>query len=239
VLDGLTGHSALALVGYAAAVCGAVVGARIAWQFTTPYLVRALDRRPSQVARRTGPKERFLVAWSGMRGGVSLAAALAIPFSTHSGAPFPNRDLIVFLTFAVILVTLVLQGLTLPLLIRRFRLPVDDTEDREELRARLAAVKAALGRLEELSREDWTRDDTVDRLRRAYDYRKRRFAARAGKVEDDGYEERSLAYQRLVRELLDVQRRALVDLRNQGEISDSVLRRVERDLDLEDTRLEI
>jgi monovalent cation/hydrogen antiporter len=76
-------------------------------------------------------------------------------------------------------------------------------------------------------------------MRRACDYRKRRFAARAGKVEDDGYEERSLAYQRLVRELLDAQRHALVGLRNAGETSDSVMRRVQQELDLEDTRLEI
>ena len=92
-------------------------------------------------------------------GAVSLAAALALPLD------FPLRDLILFLTFSVILVTLVVQGLTLPALIRRLRFEEDDSEEREEVQARLAATHAALDRLEELAGEDWTRDDTVQRLR--------------------------------------------------------------------------
>jgi monovalent cation/hydrogen antiporter len=239
ILDGLQGHAAGSLVGQAAVVCASVLGLRIAWGFTVPYLIRALDRRPGQVARRTGPKERFLVAWSGMRGSVSLAAALALPLRTDSGSPFPQRDLIVFLTFSVVLFTLVFQGLTLPLLLRRFGLRDDGSEHREELHARRTAVDAALQRLEDLAGEDWTRDDTVDRLRRAYDYRGRRFSAQAGDVEDDGYEDRSLAYQRLLRELLGAQREELVRLRNEGEISQDVMNRIERELDLEDSRLEI
>jgi NhaP-type Na+/H+ or K+/H+ antiporter len=142
-------------------------------------------------------------------------------------------------TFAVILVTLVVQGLTLPALIRRVGLHRDDSEEREELRGRLTATDAALARLEELAGEDWTRDDTVERLRGTYDFRRRRLKARVGKIEDDGYEDRSLAYQRLVRELLQAQRRAIVRLRNQGEIGNDVMHRIERDLDLEDSRLEI
>ena len=90
---------------------------------------------------------------------MSLAAALALPLD------FPLRDLILFLTFSVILVTLVVQGLTLPALIRRLRFEEDDSEEREEVQARLAATHAALDRLEELAGEDWTRDDTVQRLR--------------------------------------------------------------------------
>jgi CPA1 family monovalent cation:H+ antiporter len=168
-----------------------------------------------------------------MRGAVSLAAALALPLD------FPLRNLILFLTFAVILATLVVQGLTLPVLIRRLRLQSDDAEEREELRARLAAANAALERLDELAGEDWTRDDTVERLHGLYDFRRRRLKARAGKIEDDGSEDRSLAYQRLVRELLQAQRGAIVRLRNQGVISNDVMHRIERELDLEDTRLEI
>ena len=109
-----------------------------------PYVVRALDRRPAQVARRAGWRERVIVAWSGMRGGVSLAAALAIPLETDAGAPFPERDLIIFITFCVILVTLVGQGLTLPLLIRKLGVHDDGAEEQEELHARLTAAKAAL-----------------------------------------------------------------------------------------------
>ena len=174
-----------------------------------------------------------MVGWSGMRGAVSLAAALALPLD------FPMRNLILFLTFAVILATLVLQGLTLPTLIRRLRLHDDGAEQREELQARLAATYAALERLDELATEDWTRDDTVQRLHGLYEFRRRRLKARAGIWEDDGAEDRSLAYQRLVRELLEAQRQAIVGLRNQGQISNDVMHRIERELDLEDSRLEI
>jgi monovalent cation/hydrogen antiporter len=239
VLDGLSGHSTSGLIGQAAVVCAAVVGLRIAWGFTVPYLLRAIDRRPSVVARRASGRERFLVAWSGMRGAVTLAAALALPLRTDAGAPFPERDLIIFLAFTVVLFTLVFQGLTLPLLMRRLEVHDDGAEEHEELEARLAAADAALMRLDEVSTEGWAREDTVERLRGLYNYRRRRFSARAGEVEDDGYEDRSIAYQRLLRELLSAQRQAVIGLRNRGAISQDVMHRIERELDLEDNRLEI
>jgi CPA1 family monovalent cation:H+ antiporter len=239
VVNGLAGRSVATLAGYALAVSAVVIVMRLIWFFTVPYLIRVLDRRPSQRDRRVGPQLRLVIAWSGMRGAVSLAAALAIPLKTDAGTSFPERNLLIFLTFAVILSTLVLQGLSLPLLIRRLGITTDDDEDAEEVRARLVATKAALAQLDELENEDWTRDDTVDRMRRAYEYRKRRFAARAGKIEDDGYEDRSLAYQQLLQSVLGAQRDALVQMRNEGEISNEVMNRVVRDLDLEESRLEI
>ena len=233
ILTGVSGSSALVLVGQAALVAAVVIGVRVGWGFTVPYLVRVLDRRPAQVARRGGARERLVLSWSGMRGAVSLAAALALP------EDFPQRNLIIFVTFGVILATLVLQGLTLPWLIRRLGVHRDDSEAQEELRGRLRATDAALARLEELAGEGWTRDDTVERMRGLYQFRRRRLKARAGYLADDGAQDRSLAYQRLVRELLEAQRREIVRLRNRGEISNEVMHRIERDLDLEDSRLEI
>jgi CPA1 family monovalent cation:H+ antiporter len=233
ILTGVSGSSALVLVGQAALVAAVVIGVRVAWGFTVPYLVRVLDRRPAQVARRVGARERLVSSWSGMRGAVSLAAALALPLS------FPQRNLIIFVTFGVILATLVLQGLTLPWLIRRLGVHRDDSEAQEELRGRLRATDAALTRLEELAVQEWTREDTVQRMRGLYQFRRRRLKARAGYLADDGVQDRSLAYQRLVRELLEAQRREIVRLRNQGQISNEVMHRIERDLDLEDSRLEI
>ncbi len=240
ILDGISGYSPLELFGYAALTGSVVIGTRLVWVFTVPYLIRAIDRRDTQRLRRVGPGPRIVLAWSGMRGAVSLAAALALPLHTDTGAALPRRDLILFLTFAVILFSLVVQGLTLPALIRMLGV-VDDGEEqeREEVQARLTAARAALGELDALVGEEWTRDDTVERMRRAYDYRLRRFGARAGEVEDDGYEDRSLAYQRTVKMVLRAQRRAIVGLRNGGEISDDVMRAIERELDLEETRLEI
>jgi CPA1 family monovalent cation:H+ antiporter len=216
-----------------------VIAIRLVWFFTMPYLIRLLDRRPQQRLRRVGARPRLAMAWSGMRGAVSLAAALAIPLRTHAGAPFPDRDLLIFLTFAVIFATLVLQGLTLPLLIRKLGITQDGSEDQEELKARLKATKAALAQIDELGREEWTRDETVERMRGTYEYRKRRLAARAGKIEDDGYEDRSLAYQQMIQAVLGAQRRALVQMRNDREISDETMARIIQELDLEESRLEI
>jgi Na+/H+ antiporter len=240
VIEGLESYSTASLVGYAAAICAVVVGARLVWLFTVTYLIRALDRRPQQRERRVDAQTRIVVAWAGMRGAVSLAAALSLPFETDAGAPFPERDLLIFLTFSVILFTLLFQGLTLPTLIRRLGVVEDGTEEaHEEVKARIRAADAALSRLDELGAEDWTRNETVERVRQLYDYRRRRFKAQAGKIDDDGYfEERSTAYQRLVHELIAAQRAAIVQLRNERVISNDVMHRIERELDLEESRLE-
>jgi Na+/H+ antiporter len=239
VIDALTGFSAGELAWYAVAVSLIVVATRLAWLFTVPYLIRALDRRPSQLARRSSWRWRVVVGWSGMRGAVSLAVALALPFTTDSGAGFPQRDLIVFLTFAVIFFTLVVQGLSLPVLIRRLGVTDDEADANEELRARLVATKAALDRIDALGAEEWTRDDTLERMRGLYQYRKRRLAAQAGKIEDDGYEDRSLAYQQAIQSVLSAQREALIGLRANNELSNEAMNRILRELDLEESRLEI
>jgi CPA1 family monovalent cation:H+ antiporter len=174
-----------------------------------------------------------MIAWAGFRGAVSLAAALALPTA------LPNRDLIVFLTFAVILVTLVGQGLTLPMLIKVLRIPDDGGADREDAKARIKAAEAALVRLEELAGEDWAREDTLERLRGQYRFRSNRFRARYQGVDDEGVEERSAQYQRLRRELLDAERQAVLALRNEGTITEEVMQRVLRDIDLEDSRLDL
>jgi CPA1 family monovalent cation:H+ antiporter len=240
VMDGIHGRSTAELIAYALAFFALVVITRWAWTNTTIFFVRLLDRRPSQLARRTTWRERLVSSWSGMRGAVSLAAALALPFETDAGAAFPQRDLIIFITFSVVVLTVVVQGLTLPYLVRALGVHEDGAaEEREELRARLTAAKAALDELDVIEADGSVREETVERMRALYQYRKRRFAARAGKVEDDGFEDRSIAYQTAVRRVLNAQREAIVGLRNGGEISGEVMRRVERELDLEDTRLEI
>jgi CPA1 family monovalent cation:H+ antiporter len=224
-----------------AVVLVVVVGARFAWLYPATYLPRMFSK--SLRARDPSPPWQwpFVLAFTGVRGAVSLAAALALPLQTESGAPLPGRELIQFITFALILVTVVGQGLTLPWLIRRLGVIEDGTEEeREELRARLVIARAALDRVDELETEDWTRDGTVERLRRLYEFRQRRFKIRAGKLEDeDGLEEGSLLYQRMMHEIYIAQRQALVGLRNTRQISSEVMRRVEHELDLEESRLEV
>jgi len=239
IVDRLSGRSTAELVGYAALVSASVVGARIVWLFLTSYLphlvsswIRERDPVPS-------PGAKIVLGWSGMRGAVSLAAALALPLSTDAGARFPERDLIVFLTFGVILATLVIQGLTLPGLIKVLALEDDGLADKEEAKARIHAAEAAMTRLEELLDEEWVREDTAERMRGLYGFRRDRFRSRLDPDGDGAFEDRSLDYQRLRRELLDAERRAVVELRGSGRIDDEVMRRVVRDLDLEDARLDI
>ena len=213
-----------------------MIGVRLMWGFTVTYLIRAIDRRAIQRERRASWRERTVVGWAGMRGSVSLAAALALPLETDAGAAFPARDLIILLAYVVILVTLVGQGLTLGPLIERLGVTDDGSEDREEVAARIRLAEAALARIEELTEEEWARPDTLERVRGQYDYRRRRFAARED-GDGDHYEERTGAYQRVMYELFDAQRDELIGMRNRGEISDEVRRRVERELDLEESRL--
>jgi monovalent cation/hydrogen antiporter len=142
----------------------------------------------------------------------------------------------------VIFATLVGQGLTLPLLIRRLRVEDDGAAGREELQARREATAAAIERLEQLNQEDWTREETVERMLGLYRFRNRRLSQRAGEPEAEEEEDldvRSESYQRMVREVLDAQRDRVVELRNEGLISDEVMHLLERELDLEDQRLEI
>jgi CPA1 family monovalent cation:H+ antiporter len=236
-----TGISMGTALGYGALACATVVAVRFAWTFGSTVLIRTFDRRPSQRERRGSFGMRLVGSWAGMRGAVSLAAALALPLQTDAGEALPGRDLILFVAFVVILFTLVGQGLTLPLLIRRLGLQESpEIEEEEETLARYRIVAAALDRLDELAPEGWTNDDTITRARAMYEFRRRRIKIRAGKIEDeDGIEDRSLAYQRLMHEVFAVQRDALVGLRDSGEVSGEVIRRVERELDLEESRLEI
>jgi monovalent cation/hydrogen antiporter len=239
VLDGLSGHGGWSLVGDAALIALAVVVLRIVWVFPATYLPRRLIRRVRE--RDPSPPWRYpaFIAWNGMRGAVTIAAALIVPLETDAGAPLPGRDLIVFFAFAVVLATLVGQGLSLPVVIRALGLEADDGgAEAEEVHARVRAAEAALERLEELAGEAWVLDDTAERLRGLYRFRIDRFAARVDPDGDGKIEKRSMKYQRLRRELLDAERHAVVELRNTGEISDEVMRRVERDLDLEVSRLD-
>ena len=228
ILDTLTGISGRKLAWYGLLVTGTVILTRVVW---LPIFAWRNRHKPFT---RT-----FLISWAGMRGAVSLAAALALPLTTRAGAPFPHRDLIIFLTFCVILGTLVVQGLSLPALIRALKIEPDTSEEVEDAQARIRAAEAALARLDELIGEDWVRDDTAERLRGAYNFRRNRFSSRFDEESDGAIEEQSQAYQRLRRELLDAERAAITELGRAGAVSGDVVLRVRRDLDLEDARLDV
>ena len=227
ILDSLTGHSNADLVWYAVLVTGTVILTRIVW-------VPVFSLRHKKPFNHT-----FLLSWAGMRGAVSLAAALAIPLTTRAGAPFPERNLIIFLTFCVIFGTLVVQGLSLPAVIKATHIEPDTIEDEQDAQARIHAAEAAIARLDELLAEDWVRQETAERMRGLYGFRINRFSSRFDDGADGSVEEQSQAYQRLRRELLDAERAAVNELGRSGAISGDVMLRVRRDLDLEDARLDV
>ena len=238
VVENLDAYTAGQLFLYAVLVSLTVILVRILWVFPATYLPRRLSRSIRE--RDPSPSWRSIsvVAWTGMRGVISLAAALALPFQTVSGVPFPERDLVIFLTFCVILATLVVQGLSLPALIRALGLEDDRIGEKEETHGRIGVADAALERLEELKEEDWVREDTAERVQGMYNYRRNRFASRFD-GDPDGVEERSADFQRLMVELLIAQRQRLIMMRDDGSIGDEVMHRIERDLDLEESRLEV
>ena len=238
ILGSLGEYSLAQVLLYAVLIYAAVLAARFAWFFSTPYLHPVFDRLLRTRYLRAPWQERLVMSWSGMRGGVSLAAALAVPV-TIGGERFEGRDLILFLTFAVILATLVLQGLTLPLLIRALRLKDDGNEGKlMELRARLEGARAALSRLERISEDERVPPGAKQQMRDNYEGRIRRYEGgiEAGGTTDE-YAESSAAWRDWRRALIGAEREAILSLRDRGEISPEVMRRIERDLDLEESRI--
>jgi CPA1 family monovalent cation:H+ antiporter len=180
-------------------------------------------------------RERFIVGWSGMRGAVSLAAALAVPLAV------PDRPQIIFLTFALILATLVGQGLTLPWLIRLLELPEERRWSEEEAAARMEAAQAALDRIDEIEGENAATEKQLERLRDHYRRLFRTCMAVLG-GEDSGAAQRAerlIDYGKLRSDLIDVERDTLRDLRSHGRLRDQTRRQIERDLDLEQARIRV
>ncbi len=237
ILGGLAGaYSGVTLAWLAIAVVLVVVVVRIAWIFATAYIPWLFSRRLRD-GRRTPPWQQVaILSWTGLRGGVSLAAALAVPLTVASGMAFPQRPLILYLTVAVILATLVVQGLTLPMLIRAFGLNSDGTELREETLARLRATRAAYGRLQELAKEPWADrkivEDIRGHLKATYAHHKGQNDIGITKGDDDD----ASTFGRIQRELNDAQSREIVRLRDEGAINDAVMNKIQRELDLDDVR---
>lgn len=232
---GLGGRGlAFGLVAIAAA-SAAVVGARFAWLFTSPYAIRALDRRPQQRRLRLGPRPRTVMATAGFRGAVSLALALAVPQTLASGAPFPDRDLIVFTTAGVIAVTLLLQAPLMPAVVRWARLGSDEPEvERDRRRAEITALREALGALPGLAEDLGTDAEVVDQLRTEYGRRLQILSAADGDGPPAAHAvSREKQHVDLRVALLGHKHDTLVRLWDRDEIDDSTLQQVQAVFDLE------
>jgi CPA1 family monovalent cation:H+ antiporter len=226
------------LLSYAALVSLTAIVVRIVWVFTATYLPRLLSRRLRERDPYPDWRHVTVVAWAGMRGVVSLAAAFALPFRLSDGSPFPARDMILFLTFGVILATLVGQGLTLPLLLRALGITDVSRAQREERKARLEAARGAIQRLEELAAANGGNAEYLERLRWRYEQRAKRLGV------DSEASEREICrlftgdYEQMRLELIRAERRVVHKLRDEGIIGDEVMLDIDRELDLEESRVE-
>lgn len=233
VAEGIDGRSSGEILVAALAISATVILIRFVWVYPATYLPRLIPR-----VRASEPFPPWqmpaIVSWAGLRGIVSLAAALALPHETDAGAPFPDRDLIIFLTFAVILATLVGQGLSLEPIVKRLRVTADGGTEREETLARRKMAQAALNRLESLSGESWISHPLATKLRFHYEHQLEHLPASYDPAELDT--DHIADHGRLRREVVHAQRLMVIELRNRNVIGDDALHRIERDLDLEELR---
>ncbi len=225
------------LTTYGILISATVVFVRIAWVFPATYLPRWLS--PKLRARDPAPpwQQSVLVAWAGMRGVVSLAAAFALPIVLANREPFPGRSYILFLTFCVILTTLVFQGLTLPLLIRKLGVKDDGVNDSEERAARLQANEAAVDFIEAKALQENFPEEVMVRVRAEYCDRIAQLNACGQSTGNPSGEIATPIYQRLQHGALRVERQTIIALRNSQQINDEALRHIQRDLDLAEARL--
>ncbi len=222
----------IALVGIGLAVSLVLIAVRVLWILGIAAWQRFAARgEPLRLA------EVVVLSWAGMRGVVSLAAALAVPLALPVGSPLPAREAVIAITFTVILVTLVGQGLSLPFVVRAVHLAGDEDARAEEQRARRELVDEALRRIDALGAEWPGHRPLLDQLRAAYRHRAEHAEQFTGAPESSA--ERELVEHRQIRRsVIDAQREAVLLMRERGAIDDDVLRSIERELDLEELRME-
>lgn len=225
------GYSLGDLLLYGGLVSAAVIIGRIIWVYPGAYIPRWFSKSIRQ-SEKTDVKLVTIVAWSGMRGIVSLAAALALPLTINGTEPFPHRNLIIFLTFIVIFSTLVLQGLSLPHLIKWFGIKPDGKDHEEEHGARMRIASSVIEHIEE--NYSLLPDEVLNQVKTKYEIRMQRLRKDVERKLDDGQIQE---FHRIQQELLSKERKFLITMRNEGKISVEVLRKLEYELDLEETRL--
>jgi monovalent cation/hydrogen antiporter len=231
VVEGLAGRSPAAIIGLGALVAGVVIVTRLVWVFVSSFLPRS----PRQIVARRDPRLAtrltLVVGWAGLRGAVSLAAALALP------ADFPERNLILLVTFAVILATLVGQGLTLPAVLRWADWDGVEFDGDELTVARSVAYQAGLDEVER-ARPSWPgHQPLLDRLESSLRDRAQHLATEDPAETEERRQER-VEHEEIQRGVISAQRTAVIELRDSGEINDQTLRTIERELDLEELRME-
>jgi len=237
VLQSLSGHSWGQMIGFASVILIPVILVRLVWVFAASYIPRIFSRKFCVNNPLLNWRQVALVGWTGMRGVDSLAAALAVPLFVKDGSSFPGRDLIFFLTFAVIFGTLVLQGLSLAPVIRWLQVVDDHVLEKEEKKARLKANQAALKKLEEIALSQPLNTLTIQRLKVEYEDRIAQLASETMEADDSSRGLFTAEYESITRLTLEAEREVILQLRNDRVINDEVLRHIQRDIDLAEARL--
>lgn len=239
VLEAIRDQSLRTLILYGAVFSAFLIVLRLIWVYPGAYVSYLIRRRLlHQTGKTPTVRQTFVVGWTGMRGVISLAAAIAVPQVLANGEPFSQRNTIIFLTFSVILVTLVLQGLTLPPLIRAMGLAGVAMPLQEEREARTAILEAAMAHLEEMKSEGSSVDDDVYvDLRRHYQHRLETLGQEGEASSEVTTVPLHRTFADVTRELLRAERQAAVRLRNQRRIGDELLRELEHELDLGELKL--
>jgi NhaP-type Na+/H+ or K+/H+ antiporter len=229
----LTGYTMVEILFYGTLVSGVAIGVRFAWVYPATYLPLLWRAGRGERVEAPLPGEVFIMSWCGMRGIVSLAAALALPAVLEDGSAFPERDLIIFLTFVVIAVTLVLQGLTLKPLIRRLRLGTDWSLQEERQRAKMALGKAAIAAIDALTEKENIPDALAERIRAEF-AEKITLSVPNGVVLTQPGSDNA---RRLRQAALRAERQELIRVWRDNQISDEVLHHLEEDLDYQESRV--
>ena len=231
IVERLGDRSPVELVLHGVLISAVAILVRFAWIYPATYFPRLLSRRLRAAEPPPNEAEGFITSWCGMRGIVSLAAALALPLTLDNGEPFPYRDLIIFLTFAVIAITLVVQGLTLAPLIRRLKVGEDLSVGDEHERASHVMATAALAAIDRVAESEAVPAGLVQRIRDEFTEKLHEFA-------DDHDDRRSGEWAKRMREAaIRAERQALIRIWRENEIGDEVLHHLEEMLDYQESRL--
>jgi CPA1 family monovalent cation:H+ antiporter len=237
VIHGLGEYSLYAAIRYGLAISAVTILVRLLWMYPGAYLPRLLSKRIRQRERVPGWKQVFLIGWSGMRGVVSLASALAIPIALSSSESFPHRNMILFITFCVILCTLVFQGLSLPLIIRWLKIETTENEEEGRLAIRLRLANIAVEYITTHYPDESSNIEAFRQLKTRYE---RMASVAEKKLKKDGGDgvlpDYLLPYRKLLLELVSIQRQELSRMRRDNEFSEESLRNKETELDLEEAR---
>ncbi len=241
IVDGLGNYSLIEALKYGLLISLVTIAIRILWMYPATYLPRMFSKRIRDNEENPGWQGVFVVSWAGMRGVVSLASALAIPVTLSNGQGFPQRNLILFITFVVILITLVFQGLTLPLILRWLKIEETDSaipDEEQEAGVRLRLLQAALTRLNDLYTKEMSDNELVDNLKKQLENDLSLTNQKLGSLESNEIDKTEIdVYHRILHDIISAQRKELFLLRKEKFFDDDMLRHHEAQLDLDEAKI--